>query len=178
RTLGCLASLHAGSVVPTAVVVDDGSTDDTRNRVLAAFPQTVVLPGDGSLWWGGATNVGVEHALAEGADYVLTLNNDGVVRPDAVGRLLDTATAIPHSIVGARRNDLAQPETTWSDGWLFSPAGSRLASPASVDQETPTRIDATGCNLMLIPAACFAQAGLFDTAALPHNYSDWDFQLR
>lgn len=178
QTLRCLASLHAGSVVPRAVVVDDGSTDGTAEKVRSAFPLTVVLPGDGHLWWGGATNRGVEYALAQGADYVLTLNNDGVVRPDAVARLLDTTRAIPGSMVGARRNDLACPDTTWSDGWHFSTVGSLLALPAAAKPDAPTRIDAMGCNLLLIPAACFAAVGLFDAASLPQCYCDWDFQLR
>jgi GT2 family glycosyltransferase len=178
QTLRCLASLRDSSVRATAVVVDDGSTDGTREKVLAAFPQTVVLHGDGDLWWGGATNRGVRHALANCAEYVLTLNNDGVVAPDAIERLLATARATPNALVGARRNDLADPPTTWSDGWILRGAGSRLALPAAARAGTPTRIDATGANLLLIPARCFAQVGLFDAKALPQCYCDWDFQLR
>ena len=178
QTLRCLESLRHSSLVPTTVLVDDGSTDGTREKVLAAFPQTVVLRGDGTLWWGGATNRGVRYALAHGAEYVLTLNNDGVVRPDAIERLLDTARALPNALVGARRNDLADPHTTWSDGWILRGAGSRLAMPATATPGRPTRIDATGANLLLIPARCFAEVGLFDADALPQCYCDWDFQLR
>ena len=178
QTLRCLGSLQRSSVVPTAVVVDDGSTDGTADRVLADFPQTVVLRGDGDLWWGGATNRGVEYALAHGADHVLTLNNDGVVAPDAIARLLDTARALPRALVAARRNDLADPDTVCSDGWSFSRRGPHLASPVSAAPGTPTRIDAAGANLLLIPARCFAEVGRFDAAALPQCYCDWDFQLR
>jgi hypothetical protein len=120
----------------------------------------------------------VRYALANGADYVLTVNNDGVVAADAIERLLDTARAKPTSIVGARRNDLADPETTWSDGWLFGRGASRLATPVSAPPDRATRVDATGANLLLIPARCFADIGLFDAAALPQCYCDWDFQLR
>jgi GT2 family glycosyltransferase len=178
QSLRCLASLHASSAALTLVVVDDGSTDATAQKVRAAFPKAVVLRGSGELWWGGATNLGVEHALANGAEYVLTCNNDGVVAADAVRRLLATARAIPNSLVGARRNDLAAPETTWSDGWTFARRGSRLALPTAAQPDTPTRVDATGANLLLIPAACFAEVGRFDADALPQCYCDWDFQLR
>jgi GT2 family glycosyltransferase len=178
QTLRCLESLRGSSVKAAAVDVDDGSTDGTTERVLTAFPETVVLAGDGDLWWAGATNRGVEYALANGAEYVLTVNNDGVVAADAIGRLLETARAIPDSLVGARRVDQASPDTVWSDGFMFTWAGFRLASPTSAEPETPTRIDATGTNLFLIPARCFAQMGLFDAAALPQCYCDWDFQLR
>ena len=178
QTLRCLESLHSSSPAPRVVVVDDGSTDGTAATIRRAFPQTVVLPGDGELWWGGATNLGVEHALANGADYVLTCNNDGVVAPGAVRRLLATARGVPHSLVGARRNDLADPQTVWSDGWMFPRQGSRLVLPATAQPDTPTRIDATGANLLLIPAQCFAQVGCFAADVLPQCYCDWDFQLR
>ena len=138
----------------------------------------MVLPGDGELWWGGATNLGVEHALANGAEYVLTCNNDGVVAPDAVRRLLATARALPKSLVGARRHDLADPQTAWSDGWTFPRRGSRLVLPATAEPDTPTRVDATGANLLLISAQCFAEVGRFDADALPQCFCDWDFQLR
>jgi GT2 family glycosyltransferase len=178
QTLRCLESLRRSSVATTAVIVDDGSTDGTPEQVLAEFPRAVVLPGDGDLWWAGATNRGVRYALAHGAEYVLTLNNDGVVAPDAIRCLVDTARAKANSLAGARRNDLADPQTTWSDGWMFDRAGSRLASPVWAAPDTPTRVDATGANLLLIPARCFAEIGLFDADALPQCYCDWDFQLR
>jgi GT2 family glycosyltransferase len=178
QTLRCLESLRSSSVPATAVVVDDGSSDGTAEKVIAAFPRTVLLPGDGELWWGGATNRGVRYALANGAEFVLTVNNDGVLAADAIERLVETARAEPNSIVGARRNDLAEPQTTWSDGWIFGQAGSRLASRVSATPGTPTRVDATGANLLLIPARCFAEVGLFDAPALPQCYCDWDFQLR
>lgn len=178
QTLRCLGSLQRSAVPATAVVVDDGSTDGTREKVLAAFPQTVVLRGDGHLWWGGATNRGVRHALANGADYVLTLNNDGVIEREAIGRLLDTARTIPNALVAARRNDLAHPARTWSDGWMLTEAGCRLALAVAAEPGTPTRIDAAGANLLLIGARCFAEVGLFDAVALPQCFCDWDFQLR
>lgn len=178
QTLRCLRSLLDSSLASTAVVVDDGSTDGTAETVRAAFPQTVVLAGNGDLWWGGATNLGVRYALANGAEYVLTVNNDGVVAADAIERLLDTALANHRSIAGARRNDLADPETTWSDGWIFGGAAGRLASVVSAPPDRATRVDATGANLLLIPARCFAEVGLLDAVALPQCYCDWDFQLR
>ena len=78
-TRRCLADLSAQHGVDvTTIVVDDGSTDGTLDMLARDFPSTVVLRGDGDLWWTAATNLGVAWALkrATDADYVLTLNND------------------------------------------------------------------------------------------------------
>src|SRR5258708_4234594 len=82
------------------IVVDDGSTDGTRMQLAAHHPSVLVLTGTGDLWWSGATNLGVRFALDNDFDYVLTINNDSIVAPDFLGRLLETAAAHPRSIVG------------------------------------------------------------------------------
>jgi GT2 family glycosyltransferase len=86
------------------VIVDDGSPDDTAAVLTREHPELVLLRGDGNLWWAGATNLGVRYALDEGFDFVLTINNDAVVSPEFLGRLVETAAENPNSIVGSRIN--------------------------------------------------------------------------
>jgi GT2 family glycosyltransferase len=178
QTLRCLRSLRAGTVSPDAVVVDDGSSDGTRQRVRREFPGVVTLRADGDQWWAGATNLGVEHALAHGADYVLTVNNDAVLDRRALEALLDAEQVSPRSLLASQRYDLDEPGRCWSAGVFFDWHSPVILRPAPTGGEGPIPVDATGAHSLLVPRQCFEEIGLFDAEALPQNWADYDFQLR
>jgi GT2 family glycosyltransferase len=178
QTLRCLESLAAGSVPATAVVVDDGSTDGTAEAVARHHPDAVVLRGDGNLWWAGATNRGVEHALAHGADYVLTLNNDGVLAPTALEALLESERDGGPALRSSQRHDLDRPDHVPTVGLVIDWTAPRGYRRAPGGGQEPVRVDAAGANSMLVPRQCFEDVGLFDAERLPQCWADWDFQLR
>ena len=84
----CLRSIAASTVPVTAVVVDNGSTDETRTYVPAHFTEAVWLPQDRNLGFGQANNIGLRYALEHDADYVLLLNQDATIQPDTLSLLL------------------------------------------------------------------------------------------
>jgi GT2 family glycosyltransferase len=84
----CMKSLMESSVPVTAVIIDNGSTDGTRDYVPTAFPDAVWLPQDRNLGFGQANNVGLRYALEHGADYVLLLNQDATIASDALEKML------------------------------------------------------------------------------------------
>jgi N-acetylglucosaminyl-diphospho-decaprenol L-rhamnosyltransferase len=73
----CLASLPR--TLP-AVVVDNASTDGSAEMVRAEFPDVLLLADGTNPGYGAAANRGVR---ACGAEYVLVLNSDTRVEPDA-----------------------------------------------------------------------------------------------
>lgn len=87
----CLQSLRQSSVPVTPVIVDNNSTDGTREHVPSHYPEAVWLPQDHNLGFGQANNVGIRYALSRESDYVLLLNQDATISSDALERMLSTS---------------------------------------------------------------------------------------
>lgn len=90
------------------IVVDNGSTDGSADRVAAAFPAVEVLRLPENRRFAGGNNAGIRRALERGADQVLLLNNDTEADPALIERLVmaleqdaEAAAAAPLIYFGA-----------------------------------------------------------------------------
>ena len=84
----CMKSLAESSVPVTAIIIDNGSTDGTCDHVPAVYPEAVWLPQERNLGFGQANNVGLRYAMEHNADFVLLLNQDAALAPDAIEKML------------------------------------------------------------------------------------------
>lgn len=84
----CMKSLAESSVPVTAIIIDNGSTDGTCDHVPAVYPEAVWLPQERNLGFGQANNVGLRYAMEHNADFVLLLNQDAALAPDALEKML------------------------------------------------------------------------------------------
>jgi len=88
---------------PNVIVVDDGSSDGT-GQVLTGLDVTV-LRNNKNCGKAGSLTRGFDHALAQGAIGVLTLDGDGQHAPEEIPLFLNQATAHPNAfLVGARKS--------------------------------------------------------------------------
>lgn len=115
----CLTSLQNSTFPVKAIVVDNGSTDGTREYVPKAFPDAIWMPQNKNLGFGQANNIGIKYALENNADYVLLLNQDATLHPTAVQEMINISdgnslvspihlngqgSAIDHMFKGSLRN--------------------------------------------------------------------------
>ena len=177
RTRRLLDSLQkSGYPALEIIVIDGGSTDGSADVLPAEFPDVEVVPGTGDMWWTRATNAGVTEALGRGAEYVLTINQDAVVAPEAVQTLVETANARPRALIGAQVCSLENPGQIWFAGARFDPVTADVAHETrKLGGITPTGM-LTGLG-MLIPRRAFQDVGLFDEG-FPQYFADCDLSLR
>src|SRR5271165_1848584 len=84
-TDSCLKHLRAQTIGHHVIVVDNGSTDDTRARLRAEWPAVQLEQLDGNRGFPQACNMGV---AAGSREIVVLLNNDVDCRPDFLERLV------------------------------------------------------------------------------------------
>ena len=123
-TTQCLRSLLKSDYANLLILlVDNGSPDDSGARLRLSFPEIEFLQTGQNLGYTGGNNRGITWALEKHADYVLILNNDTVLDPCAVRKLLDS-TKISGTRVGGVVPKILyhdKPERIWYAGGEFSP---------------------------------------------------------
>ena len=123
-TTHCLRSLLSSDYTNLSIlVVDNASPDGSGERIRLSFPEIEFLQTGQNLGYTGGNNQGIKWALDRNADYVLILNNDTVLDPSAVSKLLDS-TKSPGTRVGGVGPKIFyhdEPERIWYAGGEFSP---------------------------------------------------------
>ncbi|MGB5972438.1 MAG: glycosyltransferase family 2 protein [Nodosilinea sp.] len=174
--LNCLLLASDSEIQQTQVIViDDGSTDGTGAAIQASFPSVTVLKGDGSLWWTGAIRLGMEYAIAQGATYIIWLNDDCRLAPGTVDGLVQFCRSHPKSIVGAQGLEQDDPACLSFGGKRKTWQGYRFLN-LPPGQTVPC--DLLSGNLVCIPRAVVDAIGYPNPQASPHYGGDSLYLLR
>jgi GT2 family glycosyltransferase len=185
-TLACLTQLRQAAegagVRLLAVLADDGSTDGTGERVAEMFPWVTVLKGNGSLFWNRGMHLAMEYALDHvDADFVLWLNDDTLLNPDSIARLLAARSVLLERkgrdgiVVGATA-DHSTGRLTYSG--MVSAGGLRPLAFRKVYSETElVSCDTMNGNVVLIPISVARSVGNLDPV-FEHSMGDVDYGLR
>lgn len=115
-TARCVASLLELSYDSlNVVVVDNGSTDGSGERLREEFDDVTVLFTEENVGFGAGMNVGIRHGLDEGADHVWVVNNDSVYEDDGVlACLVETVESDSDvGIVSPQINCYPDTESVW-----------------------------------------------------------------
>jgi GT2 family glycosyltransferase len=182
-TVRCLRSLALSTQPLHPVLVDNGSTDGSVAQLRAEFPDLDILENGENLGFAGGNNVGIRHALACGAEYVLLLNNDTVVDADFARPLLRAMENDPTlAAVNPKIYFLHDPQRLWAAGgqirFQTASSGNRGRGQKDTGQfDQPETVDfGTGCCL-LVRRAALQQVGLLDASFFAY-YEDLDWACR
>jgi hypothetical protein len=184
-TLECLRSLSEVQYDNLfTVLVDNGSADDTVTVVRQLFPAVQVVETGDNLGYVGGNNAGMEYALKQGADYVFILNNDTIVAPDFLSKLITYAESNPTvGMLGPQVFMYDRPQAIWFAGATLDRYGvvwhtrfgevdeGGLAGP----QES---VYIPGCSV-LVRRAVIDQIGMLDSRFFYlYEEVDWCYRAR
>lgn len=84
RILNCLDSLNSHCSDLITYVVDNNSKDNTVELVSKNYPKANLILSKSNLGFSGGNNLGFSHALNDGCDYVVLLNDDVIIVEDFI----------------------------------------------------------------------------------------------
>jgi GT2 family glycosyltransferase len=186
-TRECLESLQRTDYHNNRVVlVDNGSEGGEAAALRAEFGGSIhLIENETNLGFAGGANLGIRHALAHGADYVLLLNNDTTVDPGFLTALVEAAQSRPHAAaLCAKAYYYAEPDVLYSTGGRVNlwTATAKQTGKGQRDRGQFDRIaarDYADGVCMLIPVHALESVGLLDEDYFSYwEETDWCVRAR
>lgn len=123
-TLDCLESLRKNDYTNYEVIVVDNHSTGNDVKIITEkygdYLQTIIV-NDYNYGFSGGNNVAINYSLQRNADVVLLLNNDTVVEPDFLTKLVEANKKFPEaSILTPMINFYSNKSSIWSAGGRIS----------------------------------------------------------
>tara|TARA_B110000483_G_C18184520_1_gene538347 strand:- start:1434 stop:2291 length:858 start_codon:yes stop_codon:yes gene_type:complete len=189
-TLKCITSLkkQENSEKLNIFVIDDGSTDETSKILAKKFPNINLIKGTGSLFWCGAVNFGIDYVLkiAEENDWILLVNNDAELKPDALYHLIKSSKKRNRkAITGSLTLSSKDKQTVIKSGtiiksWFFN-ITKHLYKDYKFSQLSnyeSKEVDLITGRCLLHPIEVFKEVGNYDAITFNHYGGDDEFSMR
>ena len=175
-TRECIASLGRQTYDNFRVlVIDNGSTEPLDAALFTDYPRVEVLGLAENAGWAGGNNTGIRLAMRRNDDLVCLLNNDTVLPEHAIGRLVETAQALPPCILHPAIDSYGADDRVQLDPTVPQPPG--LQARAVPERPGVFEIDVVNGSCLLAPLALFRGVGLIDERFFL-LYEDADFGRR
>ena len=176
----CIESLLTQTVPATVIVVDNGSTDNSR-KILESFGETIVtIYREKNYGFTGGVNLGLEYAIDHGFDAAALLNNDAIAQPnwlEELSKKLSGNIGITTSLILS--NSGATIDTTGEDLtiWGLPYPKNRGLSATNLKNVKDEYVFAASGGASLYSVPMLKEIGLFDQDFFAY-YEDVDISWR
>jgi GT2 family glycosyltransferase len=186
-TLDCLESLGKLEYKNVdVIVVDNGSTDRSVERIHQAFPDYRIISNRENLGYSEGNNVGIRQALEKDSEFIFLLNNDTYADSSMLSRLMDAAIKEPKAgILGPTMFYADPPNKLWGGrnriDWqktrvIREQMGETIEITTLSTQSSAEVMYIDSCAI-LVRSQVFREIGLMDNRFFI-NFDDIDLCLR
>lgn len=159
------------------IVIDDGSVDGTSEMVKTEVPSATILKGDGTLWWAGSLQAGLDHLRSlriAPDDVVLFLNDDQDFDEDLFSQSLTVLEGEDRALFLPKCVD----DETLSP--IFCGAGINFdrKSLRYQESEDTSKINCLTTRALFGRWKDLEHIGGFRPKLLPHYGSDYEYTIR
>ncbi|MCA9473435.1 MAG: glycosyltransferase family 2 protein [Nitrospirales bacterium] len=184
--LEAIGSAQASDYPLTNVfVVDNASTDGSWESIEAVYPELPKIRMPSNIGAPGGRNAGwrfVQEILQP--DYILFLDDDATLAPNAISRFVDATLADSATGIACGKGYTRHPSTILNSigirvnlyTGIIEDIGAGEEDRGQYDQ--PCYVAACGCFGLFIKASLFEQLGGFNEAFNPYGWEDVDLCLR
>jgi len=155
------------------LIVDDGSSDGTCDKVIKNYPNVQIIQGTGQLFWTGSIALGMKRALEQNIDYLFWLNHDCLPAPGAANELKKALDLTKAGCAGASCHIAGYPEYGVNPGLLCNRGVGNVAKGKILE------VDAVNGNFVAFRSDVVRDVGLPDFERFPHyGDSPYTYKIR
>jgi len=160
------------------IIVDNGSTDGTQKEFKKKYSKIITLiENNKNIGLAEGTNVGIREALKRKSKYILTMNNDMVVKPDFLKILVDSMEKHPKvSVSGPKIYYMEPKDMIWCAGCDYHISGYKSRNQLEKDlgqAEEEKYVDAIDCVLMMRSSVLKKEGLLNSGLFFIHELTEW-----
>ena len=186
ETLECLQSLRKLSCKSfEVVIVDNASRPEDFDRLASACDGEIILKQNRNRGFAGGCNAGIRWALKNGFEYIWLLNNDTLVNPDSLSRLVEAMESDPRiGIAGGVMYYHHDPERIQMAGGFIDRETGRggMLGLNEIDRgqfQGTLDVEYVSGGMLLVRADAIADVGLLDERFfMYYEDSDWGLRMR
>jgi GT2 family glycosyltransferase len=162
----CLDSLESQTLKPEVTVVDNGSTDGSKEVIKEKYPEVKIIELDRNYGFDVPINIGIRSGMKDDCEYIILFNNDAIADNKWVEMLVDAAKVHTDAgiITGKFMNiDKKHYDSTAEIFYSWGVPGSRGRNKEDTGQyEQAEYVFGATAGASLYKASLFKDIGLFD----------------
>jgi GT2 family glycosyltransferase len=161
----------------TLLLIDDGSSDGTSDKVKEKLKNTVVIKGEGDWWWAGCIQKGYDWLKNNASEnsYVLVINDDLTFEKNFLEKGLSYVAKNENSFILAAAYNQDEPEILEDCGVIYN---FKKATINSCDLSKLDELNCLSTRGLFMKTEDFIRTKGFKPHLLPHYYSDYEFTMR